>query len=85
MLLDEPTASLDPASVVMIEDIVCAAHRRGTKIIFVTHDVGQARRLADEVVFLHRGRLEEQSPATQFFADPTSEVARAYLDGRIVV
>ena len=85
MFLDEPTASLDPTSILKIEQIVRAAHRRGTKIIFVTHELGQARRLADEVVFLHRGRLLEQSPAARFFANPRSEVAQAYLEGRIVV
>lgn len=85
LFLDEPTASLDPASVVMIEDIVMAASRLGTKVIFITHDLGQAKRLADEVVFLHRGRLEEQSSAGRFFDDPGSDVARAYLEGRIVI
>jgi tungstate transport system ATP-binding protein len=85
LFLDEPTASLDPASVQMNEQIVSAAHRRGTKIIFVTHDLGQAKRLADEVVFLHRGRLSEHTPARRFLTNPSSEAARAYLDGRIVL
>ncbi|MCG8357396.1 MAG: ATP-binding cassette domain-containing protein [Kiloniellales bacterium] len=85
LFLDEPTASLDPASVLMIEEIVCGAQARGTKIIFVTHDLGQARRLADEVVFLHRGRLAEQASADRFFTSPACEAARAYLEGRIVL
>ena len=85
LFLDEPTASLDPASVMMIEQIVLAAHRRGTKIVFITHDPGQAKRLGDEIVFLHRGRVSEQTPASQFFRAPSSEAARAYLDGRIVL
>jgi tungstate transport system ATP-binding protein len=85
LFLDEPTASLDPASVLMIEQVVRAAYQNGTKIIFVTHDLGQARRLADEVVFLHRGQLLEQAPADQFFAAPRSEFARAYLEGRLVL
>jgi tungstate transport system ATP-binding protein len=85
LLLDEPTASLDPASVQMIEQIVSTAHRRGTKIIFITHDLGQAKRLADEIVFLHRGRLSEHTPASRFFTDPSSEAARGYLEGRIVL
>jgi tungstate transport system ATP-binding protein len=85
LFLDEPTASLDPASVLMIEQVVRAAYQNGTKILFVTHDLGQARRLADEVVFLHRGQLLEQAPADQFFAGPRSEFARAYLDGRLVL
>ncbi len=85
LFLDEPTASLDPASVLMIEQVVRAAYQNGTKIIFVTHDLGQARRLADEVVFLHRGQLLEQAPAERFFAGPRSEFARAYLEGRLVL
>ena len=85
LFLDEPTASLDPASVVAIEAIVQTARTRGTKIVFVTHDIGQARRLAEDVVFLHRGRLAEHRPARAFFTRPSSEAARAYLDGRILL
>jgi len=84
LFLDEPTASLDPASTAAIEAIVRRAHRRGTKVVFVTHDLGQARRLADDVVFLNGGRLAEHSPATTFFDHPVSQAARDYLDGRLV-
>ena len=85
LLLDEPTASLDPASTANIEDMVSAAHREGTKIIFVTHDIGQARRLADEVIFLHHGRVAEHSHAAVFFDEPKSQEARGYLTGNIVL
>lgn len=85
LLLDEPTASLDPASVQMIEQIVLAASAEETKVIFVTHDVGQARRLADDVAFLHHGQLVEHRPAAEFFTSPSSEAANAYLAGRIVL
>ena len=85
LLLDEPTASLDPASMLTIERLIAQADAAGTKIVLVTHDLGQARRLADEVLFLYRGRLEEQSPAARFFASPQSDKARAYLEGRIVL
>ncbi len=84
LFLDEPTASLDPASTAAIEAIVEAAHRRGTKIIFVTHNIGQARRLAHEVLFLHDGRLVEQTPASEFFIQPSSPQARGYVEGRLV-
>ncbi|MEM7526230.1 MAG: ATP-binding cassette domain-containing protein [Pseudomonadota bacterium] len=83
MFLDEPTASLDPASVQAIEEIVRAVSAEGMKIVFVTHDAGQARRLADDIVFLHRGRVAEHTPAERFMADPVSEPARAYLAGRL--
>jgi tungstate transport system ATP-binding protein len=85
LFMDEPTASLDPASTAAIESIVQKAHDRGTKIIFVTHDIGQARRLADDVIFLHLGRLAEHTPARQFFAGPASQVAADYLAGRLVL
>ena len=85
LMLDEPTASLDPASVLAIEDLIQEAHRAGTKIIMVTHDLGQARRLADEVIFLYHGRIEARGPAADFFDDPASERAAAFLDGRIVL
>ncbi len=84
LFLDEPTASLDPASTAAIETIVQHAHERGTKIIFVTHDLGQARRLADDVVFLNRGQLAEHSPAESFFHEPASRAARDYVAGRLV-
>lgn len=81
LFLDEPTANLDPASTRSFEGIVEAIHAAGTKIIMTTHDLGQARRLADEILFLHRGRLVEQTPAAEFFNSPRSEQARAFLAG----
>ena len=84
LFLDEPTASLDPHSTAMIERIVRGIHERGTKIVFVTHDLGQARRLAQEVVFLHAGRVVEHAPAPTFFTRPASPQAGDYLAGRLV-
>ena len=83
LFLDEPTASLDPASTAGIEALVRDAARAGTKIIFVTHDTGQARRLADEVIFLHRGTMAEHTPAATFFTTPDSAPARAFLSGQL--
>jgi tungstate transport system ATP-binding protein len=85
LFLDEPTASLDPASTAAIEAIVKRARLRGTKIIFVTHDVGQARRLADDVVFLNQGRVVEHTPARRFFDEPLGQAARDYLAGRLLL
>jgi tungstate transport system ATP-binding protein len=85
LFLDEPTASLDPASTAAIEAIVTRAHQRGTKIIFVTHDLGQARRLAQDVIFLNQGRVAEYTPARQFFDEPASQASRDYLAGRLVL
>jgi tungstate transport system ATP-binding protein len=83
LCLDEPTANLDPASTFAVEEMISDAYRRGCKIILVTHDIAQARRLADEVIFLANGELAEQAPADSFFRAPSSEAARAYLEGRI--
>ena len=85
LFLDEPTASLDPASVLAIEAIVADARNRGVKIVFVTHDIGQARRMADDVLFLQRGRIAEHTRAADFFTAPQSQAARDYLNGRIVL
>jgi tungstate transport system ATP-binding protein len=85
LLLDEPTASLDPVSTLAIEDVLIDTQRRGIKIIVVTHDVGQARRLAREIIFLHHGRIVEHQPAQSFFDQPNSETARAFLAGGLVL
>ncbi len=85
LFLDEPTASLDPASVHLIETIVADTARAGTRVIFVTHDVGQAKRLAEDIVFLDRGRVAETAPAATFFDASQSDAARAYLEGRLLL
>jgi tungstate transport system ATP-binding protein len=83
LFLDEPTASLDPSATRTVEDIVLAMHRAGTTIVMTTHDLGQARRMAEEVVFLHRGRLVERAPAEAFFAAPRSHEAAAFVRGEL--
>ncbi|MDH3580407.1 MAG: ATP-binding cassette domain-containing protein [Hyphomicrobiales bacterium] len=85
LFLDEPTASLDPASTALIEAAAKRARDDGTKVVFVTHDIGQARRLGGEVVFMHKGRVCEQRPAKAFFNKPVSREARDYLAGRLVL
>lgn len=84
LFLDEPTASLDPTATLAIEELIGQAKAEGTKVILVTHDLGQAKRLADEVLFLHRGRVEARAPTAQFFVDPESDTAAAFLAGRLV-
>lgn len=85
LLLDEPTASLDPASTLAVETIMAEARENGIRIILVTHDAGQARRMADDVVFLHRGRVAEHSAAADFFAEPRTRAARDFLQGNLVL
>jgi tungstate transport system ATP-binding protein len=85
LFLDEPTANLDPASTLAVEDLIRQAGRAGTKLVLVTHDLGQARRLADEVVFMHLGRVLEQTAASRFLDRPVSDAARFYLEGRLLL
>jgi len=84
LFLDEPTASLDPAATHAVEEIVQAIHAEGTRIIMTTHDLGQARRLADEIIFLNRGRILERAPAPQFFAAPENDLAQAFVKGELL-
>lgn len=83
LFLDEPTASLDPASTHAVEELIDAAHARGVTIVLVTHDAGQARRLGDDLVFLDDGRVAERGEARQVLDAPRSEAARAWLNGRL--
>lgn len=83
LFLDEPTASLDPASTHAIESLIAQAHATGVTIVLVTHDLGQARRLGDDVVFMHGGRVVESGPVAQVLDAPRSAAARAWLEGRL--
>ncbi|MCB1433487.1 MAG: ABC transporter ATP-binding protein [Alphaproteobacteria bacterium] len=85
LFLDEPSASLDPASTLSIERIVAASRDAGVRIILVTHDVAQARRLADDVIFMHHGRIVERGTASRFFEMPSTPEARKYLAGEILI
>jgi tungstate transport system ATP-binding protein len=85
LFLDEPTASLDPAATKAIEDIVRTVTARGVKVVMSTHDLGQAKRLAGDVVLLHRGRLIENTPAADFFTAPHSEEGRKFIAGELLV
>ncbi|MEE8623066.1 MAG: ATP-binding cassette domain-containing protein [Alphaproteobacteria bacterium] len=84
LFLDEPTANLDPAATAAVEGIILGIHGAGTKIIMTTHDLGQARRLAQDVLFLYQGRLLEHSPAERFFAGPATPEGRAFIAGELI-
>lgn len=84
LFLDEPTASLDPAATRAVEEIVREIAAQRVKIVMATHDLGQAKRLAGDVVFLHRGRLVEHTPAADFFAAPATPQAAAFLRGDLL-
>jgi len=79
LFLDEPTASLDPASSREVERIIREIAAAGTRIVMTTHNLGQARRIAEEVIFLEGGRMIEQSPAATFFHQPQTAAARCFI------
>lgn len=83
LFLDEPTANLDPSATQDIERIINAIHASGTKIIMTTHNLGQARRLGDEILFISDGRLMEHTPIDRFFAEPASAEAAAFIKGEL--
>lgn len=83
LFLDEPTASLDPAATRAIEELILNVQRQGTTVVMVTHDLGQARRLADDVVFLHGGRMVESGPASRVLQSAEHPATQAWIEGRL--
>lgn len=83
LFLDEPTSALDPTMSRRIEDLLLRLHAEGLTWVMATHDLGLARRLADDVLFFHSGRLLEAGDAETFFHAPATEEARAFLEGRL--
>jgi len=84
LFLDEPTSALDPAATRAVEEMIEAFHAGGMTIVMTTHDLGQARRLAGQVLFLHHGRMLEKTPADIFFERPRSDAARAFIKGELL-
>lgn len=84
ILLDEPTANLDPGNAALVEKSILGLRRPGRLVLLVTHNLFQAQRLADRIFFIHQGRLLCDKEAGGFFADPGSDEARAYVRGEMV-
>jgi tungstate transport system ATP-binding protein len=85
LFLDEPTASLDPAATKAIEELVRSVSASGVKIVMATHDLGEAKRLAGDVVLLHRGAVVERAAADQLFTSPATTEAQRFLAGELLV
>jgi tungstate transport system ATP-binding protein len=83
LFLDEPTANLDPNATREVERIVNEIHASGTKIVMTTHNLGQARRLADEILFMSGGRLADHGPVERFFTQPSTAEAAAFIKGEL--
>jgi tungstate transport system ATP-binding protein len=84
LFLDEPTASLDPSATKMVESTIEAIHAAGTSIVMTSHDLGQAKRLANRIIFMHQGRIEEDCDVDTFFQHAPSGIARAFLKGELL-
>jgi polar amino acid transport system ATP-binding protein len=80
LLLDEPTSALDPEMTVEVLDLISELRQEGRPLLLVTHEVGFARKVADQVVFLHEGRILESGAADQLFEQPASEEMKLFLD-----
>ena len=81
--LDEPTANLDPGATREVEEIVERIRAGGSKVVMTTHNLGQARRLGDEILFIDRGRLVERAPVEHFFRAPQTPEAAAFIKGEL--
>ena len=85
LFLDEPSGSLDPQATQEVEDIIRAISARGVKVVMTTHDLGEARRLAGEIVLMHRGAVIEKAPTEQFFAGPKTDEGKRFLGGELLL
>ena len=85
LLLDEPTASLDPAATLAIEELVRSVSASGVKVVMATHDLGEAARVAGDVVLLHRGAIVEAGPVQQLFGNPLTVEARRFVAGQLLI
>ncbi len=85
LFLDEPTSSLDPHGSQQLEALIAKVAAGGTKVVMVTHDLGLASRLGEEIVFLHHGQVREQTPEAEFFERPRSQEARSFLSRHLVL
>jgi len=85
LLLDEPTASADPQTTFMIEKILAEEISLGRKLILVTHDIAQAKRLGQDIIFIYKGRVIEQKTAKTFFNQPTEKETKKFLSGEITL
>ena len=79
LLADEPTANLSPAATRDVEQLMLSVHANGTTLVLTTHSLAQAKRLAKRILFLDEGRIIEDRPAHEFFVEPESAIARAFV------
>jgi tungstate transport system ATP-binding protein len=83
LLLDEPTANLDPSATEAIEGLIADITKGGAKVILVSHNLGQVARLAEDVLVLDKGQVVEHGSASQVLQTPRSSEARSYIKGEL--
>ncbi len=79
VLLDEPTANLDPNTTEQVEEIIRQFKLQGSDVIFTSHQLAQVQRLAEYIIFIDHGQIKEKGPVGPFFADPQTQAAKRYL------
>lgn len=83
LLLDEPTAALDPTATEAVEALIREIRTDGARIVMTTHNLGQAMRISDDIVFIEAGRVREHTPSARFFSRPRSHEARLFIQGEL--
>lgn len=83
IIMDEPTSSLDPVATESFEDVIKDVTHSGVSIFWATHNLMQAQKFADHVIFIANGKVQEYCTSKQFFSDPTSEAGKTFLKGRL--
>ena len=79
VLLDEPTANLDPSTTEQVEELIRQFDRQGTNVIFSSHQLAQVQRIAEHVIFIDQGEIKEKGPVGPFFTNPQTQAAKRYL------
>ena len=79
VLLDEPTANLDPNTTEQVEELIRQFDRQDVDVIFSSHQLAQVQRLAQHIIFIDQGEIKEKGPVGPFFADPQTQAAKRYL------
>mgnify|MGYP001021854645 FL=1 len=85
LFLDEPTANLDPQNVAMVESLISDIQKQfSTTVIIVTHNLFQAKRIAEEVIFMHQGKIIEKASAKTIFNDPAENLTKQFVHGTMI-
>jgi tungstate transport system ATP-binding protein len=85
VLLDEPTANLDPNTTEQVEEIIRHLKSQGSNVIFTSHQLAQVQRIAEYIIFIDQGQIKEKGPVGPFFADPQTQAAKRYLHQELLV